>query len=110
MGNKLKLFYDILTAILILWVIVTTLVFIFLNGKQPVDTVFKITLLAFGTVIYAYIYSIAVIILAIMKKKGINLFTMILGSVILPGLLPLVYYLFFIRKQLNNKNELSTTV
>ena len=103
MGNKLKLIYDVLTAILILWVIVTTLVFIFLNGVQSVDTVLKTTLLAFWMIIYAYIYSIAIIILVIMKKKGINLPVMIFGSIILPGLLPLVYYLSFIRKQLNNQ-------
>lgn len=107
MVNKTKVFYDILTGILVLWIIVA--IFVFSFGGTTINPLF-IMILSIGSVIYAYIYSVAMIVLVIMKQKGGNLSAMIFGSIIIPGLLPLIYYLFFIRKQLNNQNELPTTV
>jgi len=37
------------------------------------------------------------------KQKGIaNIIFMIIGSIILPGILPLIYYIFYLRKQLKH--------
>lgn len=51
--------------------------------------------------LYSLIYAISLIILIAMKEKGVvNAVFMIVGSLILPGILPLIYYLFFLRKKL----------
>ena len=111
MVNKTKIFYDILTGVLILlWGILIILAFVFNGVVESKEIIFGIASLFVGCIIYNYVYSIAVIILAIMKQKGGSLVVIIIGSLIIPGFLPLVYYLFFIRKQLKQQNKLPSTI
>lgn len=103
--NKTRLFYDIATLILVgLGIIALFTVF-----SGPVESSFdeaKSLMLSSMTwfvifYLYSLIYAVSLIILIAMKEKGaVNTVFMIIGSLILPGILPLIYYLFFLRKKL----------
>ncbi len=114
MVNKTKILYDILSIILVLWILFLIVGSIvsgpvkILHSKTEIITN-MLTLL--GLILYLYAYSIAVIILIIAKQKGTaNIFAIIIGSIIIPGLLPIIYYIFFLRKRLNGINEYGTTI
>ena len=104
MGKGTRTFFDILTLILILW----GLVFIFLtiyHSFTPNNSSFAFTMvLIFGLGFFAILYTIAFLILIIAKYKEKDLIVMIIGSIIIVGLLPVIYYLTKIRKHLK-QNE-----
>jgi len=103
--SKTRLFYDIATLILVgLGIVALITVF-----SGPVVSSFDqtkslmLSSMRWFAIFYLYsvIYAISLIILVAMKEKGVvNAVVMIIGCLILPGILPLFYYLFFLRKKL----------
>ena len=97
--NKAKVFYDIFTLVVIFLISLLLSGFIFSQGDLiKLATLGKIGIFAAVVIIF---YSIAIIILGIRKSgkfsHGLSIF---FGSLVLPGLLPLVYYLTYLRMRM----------
>jgi hypothetical protein len=104
--NKGKLFYDILTLILLVLIGHTIYTVAINNGESSYEDVLQsqknITKTFIIFYVYSLLYAIAIIILAVRKNNKISsTITMVIGSIILPGVLPLIYYVFFLRKKFN---------
>jgi hypothetical protein len=103
--KKIRLFYDIATVILVVLAVIA-LITVF---SGPVQTSFEeaesmlLTTMLWFTIFYAYsgLYSISLIVLVAMKEeKVLTSIVMTLGCLVLPGILPLFYYLSSLRKKL----------
>ena len=99
--NKAKVFYDVFTLVVIFLISLLFSGFIFSQGDLT-KSVSLGTIGIFAAVIIIF-YSIAIVILGIRKSgkfsHGLAIF---FGSLILPGLLPLVYYITYLRKRMEN--------
>jgi len=103
--NKEKLFYDIITGILLILGIIFLIISFFNQGEssfENVKSIMGLTMRFFAIIfLYALFYSIAIIVLIIRRQKGTaSIIFMILGSIILVGILPLIYYIFYLRKKI----------
>ena len=97
--NKVKVFYDIFTLIVIF--LLSLLLSGFIFSREDLIKLASSGLMGVFAVLFIIFYSIAIIILGIRKSgkfsHGLAIF---IGSLILPGLLPLVYYLTYLRKRM----------
>ena len=97
--NRAKVFYDVFTLIVIFLISLLFSGFIFSQGDSA-KSGSLVTIGIFAAVVFIF-YSIAIIILGIRKSgkfsHGLAIF---FGSLILPGLLPLVYYITYLRKRM----------
>ena len=97
--NKVKVFYDIFTLIVIF--LLSLLLSGFIFSREDLIKLASSGLMGVFVVLFIIFYSIAIIILGIRKSgkfsHGLAIF---IGSLILPGLLPLVYYLTYLRKRM----------
>ncbi|MFH1503046.1 MAG: hypothetical protein ABIE36_00110 [Candidatus Diapherotrites archaeon] len=107
--SKTRVFYDIATLILVILAVIV-LVSVF-SGPTKASTEEAVNQMIFSMlssmrwliIFYAYsgLYAISLIVLVAIKEKNVaNAIAMVIGCLILPGILPLVYYLFFLRKKL----------
>ena len=107
--RKARVFYDIATLILVI-LFVIALINLF-SGPQYASTeeefnnmlYFQLSSMKWFFIFYAYsaLYAITLLVLVAIKEKRIaNAIAMIIGCLVLPGILPLVYYLFYLRKKL----------
>jgi len=97
--NKAKVFFDIFTLVVIFLISLLFSGFIFSKG----DLIKLASLGAIGifAAVIIIFYSIAIIILGIRKSgKFLHGLAIFVGSLILPGLLPLVYYITYLRKRM----------
>ena len=97
--NKVKVFYDIFTLIVIF--LLSLLLSGFIFSREDLIKLASSGLMGVFAVLFIIFYSIAIIILGIRKSgkfsHGLAIF---IGSLILPGLLPLFYYLTYLRKRM----------
>lgn len=102
-----KWFYDIISSIYVLFIIII-LVIVFMAPKSPVilimTEIHQISSYLFIFFVYAAIYSIFIIILAVQQKmKTSKILFLILGSVIFLGLVSLITYVSELRKNISSE-------
>jgi hypothetical protein len=91
--SKGKSVYDIFTIIYLLLIGGTLLFF----GSSSAFEMPVLILL----IIPSYFYTVAIVLLADKKAKTkVDKFVILIGSLIMPGVLPLFFYIFTLRKRL----------
>jgi hypothetical protein len=107
--SKSRVFYDVASLILVILAVIA-LITVF-SGPTYASTEESANLMVSSMLssmmwfaifyLYSALYSISLIVLIAMKEKKVaNAIVMVLGCLILPGILPLFYYLFSLRKKL----------
>ncbi len=98
--NKAKAFYDVLSVIVIFSFSLLISALIFSSGQPGKAN--KLIMVGVIVAIIIIFYSIAIVILGIRKSgkfsHGLAIF---IGSVLLPGLLPLIYYFTYLRARID---------
>ncbi len=107
--SKTRAFYDIATLILVILAVIALINAFsgptYASTEESANELLSSLLssMMWFTIFYAYsgLYAISLIVLVAIKEKKIaNAVVMILGCLILPGILPLFYYLSSLRKKL----------
>ena len=94
-----KRFFDFMTVLVIFLMSMMLSAIIFSGGEK--GNAGSLMLVVVITVLVVIFYTIAIIILGIRKaQKFSHGFTIFFGSIFLPGFLPVVYYLSYLRARM----------
>ena len=99
--KKERLFYDILSAICLLSICGFCIYFFIITFTSFFSSFSVLANLVIPLLVLTYSYSIAIIILAFKRaKKTSDKVMPIIGLILMPGILHLLYYFFNLRKQI----------